>query len=124
MTPASWSCAGRSRLPEASACGGRTPPDVTPRQRRSELERAHPGWLVFHDGGIGVWSAFRRSFPDGREVRAGIRALVKAACPECLDEKLTRQAEILDSLPPCHPLPNSARSSGSLSNPARPSGQS
>ncbi|MEV7008783.1 hypothetical protein [Streptosporangium sp. NPDC051022] len=56
------------------------------------VQQAHPGWLVFYNSATGLWSAYRRAFPRGHEIEAGVSPLVRAESAEELERKLTAQA--------------------------------
>ncbi|GAA3077595.1 hypothetical protein [Streptosporangium carneum] len=74
------------------------------------LRQKHPGWHLSYDSGIRVWSALRSPFPDQREIDAGIRLLIKTPSSERMDEELTRQAELLKTLPDLPRSPAALRS--------------
>ncbi|MEV8635522.1 hypothetical protein AB0395_28065 [Streptosporangium sp. NPDC051023] len=76
------------------------------------MQQAHPGWLIFHNSETDIWNAYRRTFPDKREIGAGIRLLIRADSAERLEGKLTAQTEIqaaLAALPAPGPLPGIPR---------------
>ncbi|MEV4093385.1 hypothetical protein [Streptosporangium saharense] len=56
------------------------------------VQRAHPGWLVFHSARTGLWSAYRHR-PDPGDV-----SLVRAESAEELDRKLA--AHVSPRVPP------------------------
>ncbi|MER7213067.1 hypothetical protein [Streptosporangium sp. NPDC000239] len=60
------------------------------RQSCDAVQRAHSGWLVFHNSTTGLWSAYRSVLP-GRPYPGNV-LLVRADSVEELERKLTAQA--------------------------------